>query len=81
MSFIHQEINAIGEMSVIDNLFLNREKRTKLGLLGLSSDGEGSTSGFEQLNIKIDLYREMGELSVGQQQMIEIAKSLMTNAR
>lgn len=81
VSFIHQEINAIGEMSVIDNLFLNREKRTKLGLLDYRAMEKEAQTVFEQLNIKIDLYREMGELSVGQQQMIEIAKSLMTNAQ
>ncbi|HCT95487.1 sugar ABC transporter ATP-binding protein [Vagococcus sp.] len=81
VSFIHQEINAIGEMSVIDNLFLNREKRTKLGLLDYRAMEKEAQAVFEQLNIKIDLYREMGELSVGQQQMIEIAKSLMTNAQ
>ena len=81
VSFIHQEINAIGEMSVIDNLFLNREKRTKLGVLDYRAMEKEAQAVFEQLNIKIDLYREMGELSVGQQQMIEIAKSLMTNAQ
>ncbi|MDO5742420.1 MAG: sugar ABC transporter ATP-binding protein [Vagococcus sp.] len=81
VSFIHQEINAIGEMSVIDNLFLNREKRTKLGLLDYRAMEKEARAVFEQLNIKIDLYQEMGELSVGQQQMIEIAKSLMTNAQ
>lgn len=81
VSFIHQEINAIGEMSVIDNLFLNREKRTKLGLLDYRTMEKEAQAVFEQLNIKIDLYQEMGELSVGQQQMIEIAKSLMTNAQ
>lgn len=81
VSFIHQEINAIGEMSVIDNLFLNREKRTKLGLLDYRAMEKEAQAVFEQLNIKIDLYQEMGELSVGQQQMIEIAKSLMTNAQ
>lgn len=81
VSFIHQEINAIGEMSVIDNLFLNREKRTKLGLLDYRAMEKEAQAVFEQLNIKIDLYQEMGELSVGQQQMIEIAKSLMTNVQ
>lgn len=81
VSFIHQEINAIGEMSVIDNLFLNREKRTRLGLLDYRAMEKEAQAVFEQLNIKIDLYQEMGELSVGQQQMIEIAKSLMTNAQ
>lgn len=81
VSFIHQEINAISEMSVIDNLFLNREKRTKLGLLDYRAMEKEAQAVFEQLNIKIDLYQEMGELSVGQQQMIEIAKSLMTNAQ
>lgn len=81
VSFIHQEINSLSNMTVIDNMFLNKELKTKLGLLDYKAMEKEARRVFEQLNIKIDLYKEMGELSVGQQQMIEISKSLMTEAK
>ena len=33
ISFIHQEMNNFAEMSVVDNMFLNKEIKTKLGLV------------------------------------------------
>lgn len=80
ISFIHQEINSLANMTVIDNMFLNKEKKTTLGLLDYKAMEKEAKAVFSQLNIVIDLYQNMGELSVGQQQMIEISKSLMTNA-
>ena len=81
ISFIHQEINSLGQMTVIDNMFLNKEKKNAFGLLDYKTMEKEALAIFEQLNIKIDLYQEMDELSVGQQQMIEISKSLMTDAK
>lgn len=36
---------------------------------------------FEQLGVKIDLDKEIGNLSVGQQQMVEIAKSFLSDLK
>ncbi len=81
ISFIHQEMNTLNTMTVLDNLFLNREIRNKLGFLDFNKMKARAKEVFDQLGIQIPLDQEAGELSVGQQQMIEITKALMTDAQ
>lgn len=81
VTFIHQEINSFTNMTVLENLFLNREIKNRLGMLDQRKMEEASKAIFAELKIDIPLDKQVGELSVGQQQMLEIAKSLMTNAQ
>ncbi|MGI6155515.1 MAG: sugar ABC transporter ATP-binding protein [Enterococcus lemanii] len=81
LSFIHQEMNTWSQMTVLENLFLNREIRHRFGLLNMKKMKERALQIFYQLGIQIPLEKEVGELSVGQQQMIEITKALMTDAQ
>lgn len=81
VSFIHQEMNNWEQMTVLDNLFLNRELKTTFGLLDTKKMASKAQAVFEQLGIQIPLQKEVDELSVGQQQMIEITKALMTDAK
>lgn len=81
LSFIHQEMNTWSQMTVLENLFLNREIRHHFGLLNTKKMKERALQIFDQLGIQIPLEKEVGELSVGQQQMIEITKALMTDAQ
>lgn len=81
ISFIHQEMNNFGDMSILDNLFLNKELRTPLGLIDRQKMVDIATSTFNSLNIHYDLHRPIGQLSIGAQQMVEIAKAMMTEAK
>lgn len=81
ISFIHQELNTWPEMTVLDNLFLGKEAKNKFGLVDTKKMSQEARDAFAQLGIHIDLNKELSQLSVGQQQMIEITKSLMTNAK
>ncbi|WP_086348891.1 sugar ABC transporter ATP-binding protein [Candidatus Enterococcus clewellii] len=81
ISFIHQELNTWPEMSVLDNLFLGKEQTTKLGLIDTKKMSSLAEEAFAQLGIHLDLNKDMSQLSVGQQQMIEITKALMTDAK
>lgn len=81
ISFIHQELNTWPEMSVLDNLFLGKERTTKLGLVDTKKMSSLAEEAFAQLGIHLDLSKDMSQLSVGQQQMIEITKALMTDAK
>ncbi|MBA2795468.1 sugar ABC transporter ATP-binding protein [Streptococcus porcinus] len=78
ISFIHQEMNTWSEMTVLENLFLGRELKTKFGLLDQKTMRIKANEAFERLGVKIPLNKAIGQLSVGQQQMIEIAKCLLT---
>lgn len=81
ISFIHQEMNNWAEMTVLENMFLNREIKTSLGFLDTRKMRKIATQYFEELAISIDLNQPINYLSVGEQQMVEIAKSLMTDCQ
>src|SRR5699024_9058516 len=81
VSFIHQEMNTWPEMTVLENLFIGKEIKNKIGLIQTKKMKDLANQTFRELGVQIDLDEEVKNLSVGQQQMIEIAKSLMTNAQ
>lgn len=81
IAFIHQEMNNFGEMPVLDNMFLNKEIKKGFGLIDNAKMKTIAQKALDQLDMKVDFSQPIGELSVGQQQMIEIAKSLMTDAK
>lgn len=80
INFIHQEMNTWPEMTVLENLFIGRERKTAFGWIKTKEMETLAKEVFNQLGVQVDLNRNVGTLSVGQQQMIEIAKSLLTNA-
>lgn len=81
ITFIHQELNVWPEMTVLDNLFIGKEITSSLGLLNTKQMKALANEQFAKLSVPIPLERPAGECSVGQQQMIEIAKALMTDAK
>ena len=81
ISFIHQEMNNFGEMPILDNMFLNKEIKTRFGFIDNTKMKAIAQDALSKLDVQLDLSKPIGELSVGQQQMIEIAKSLMTDAK
>lgn len=81
ISFIHQEMNNWEEMTVLDNMFLNNEMRNTFGLIDVKKMRKIASSYLNELGLTIDLNQKIGDLSVGQQQIIEIAKSLMTDCK
>ena len=81
ISFIHQEMNNWEEMTVLDNMFLNKEIRNAFGLIDVKEMNKIASGYLDDLGFTIDLNQKIGRLSVGQQQIIEIAKSLMTDCK
>lgn len=79
VSIIHQELNMIPHLSVASNFFIGREK-TNGALLKDKQMVEECRKTFADLNIKIDPETIMGDLTVGNQQMVEIAKAVSQNA-
>ncbi|WNV79341.1 sugar ABC transporter ATP-binding protein [Bacillus atrophaeus] len=80
IAFIHQELNIWSEMTVLENLFIGKEMTSKLGILNTKKMKALAKKQFEKLSVSLSLDQEAGKCSVGQQQMIEIAKALMTKA-
>lgn len=80
IAVIHQELNIIPYLSVTENMFLGKE--LTIGKTGIIKYKEMRTKTREYLNrlgIDIDPDVEAGTLSVGQQQMIEIARAVAAN--
>lgn len=81
ITFIHQELNIWPDMTVLENLFIGKELKSPLGLLKMKEMKALARKQFDRLMVKIPLDKEAGSCSVGEQQMIEIAKALMTDAK
>lgn len=80
IAIVNQELNVFGDMTVLDNLFINKEIKGNLGKIQFDQQAEIAKKIFERLNININLNAYMNTLSVGVQQMIEIAKALLLDA-
>ena len=76
---VHQELNMIGDLTVAQNIFIGREPKK-----GIRVDDkkmiEDSKKLFQDLNIEIDPREKMSNLTVGKQQMCEIAKAISHKA-
>ena len=79
ISIIYQEFNLIPELTVRENIFLGREK-TKMGLIDSTREHEQTAKLFERIEIDIDPNARCKDLSIAQQQTVEIAKALSVNA-
>ena len=80
VSMVHQELNQVRQTRVVDNMWLGR-----FPLKGISIDEkkmyEDTKAIFDDLGIDIDPREKVGNLSVSQGQMIEIAKAVSYNAK
>ena len=77
---VHQELNMIGDLTVAQNIFIGREPKK-----GIRVDDkkmiEDSKKLFKDLNIEIDPREKMSNLTVGKQQMCEIAKAISYHSK
>jgi ribose transport system ATP-binding protein len=81
ITVIHQELNIIPYLTVAANMFLGKElTHGKTGLIKSKEMKAKTKEYLEKLGVKLDPDQEAGSLSVGQQQMIEIARAVATNS-
>jgi ABC-type sugar transport system ATPase subunit len=80
VSIIHQELNLVEGLSAAANIFLGREKRTRLGLLDDRAMQQASRELLTALECHVAPDQAVGLLRVGDQQLIEIAKALSQEA-
>ena len=76
IGMVHQELNVVTELSIAENIFLGREPLTKLGTINHKQLYEDSKRLLEKQNLTYNPRMKMKEMSVGEQQMIEIIKTV-----
>ncbi len=76
ISIIHQELNLIPELTIAENIFLGREKTSAMGRILWSQMYAEADKLLARLNVKHSSKTLLGDLSLGEQQMVEIAKAL-----
>jgi len=81
IAFIHQELNLCGNLSVAENIFLGREPRRGGCWLDRRAMQERSEVLLERVGLKVAPEAVVEELSIGQRQMVEIARALAREAR
>ena len=80
IALIHQELNLADNLDVAANIFLGREPR-KAGLLDKARMRRESSSFLDRVGLKVSPDQIVSDLTIGHQQMIEIAKALSVDAR
>ena len=80
ITIIHQELNLVPYLSITENIFLGREITKVLGMLDKKQMKEKTKQLLARLNLSINPDTKIAELKVGQQQLVEIARALYSNA-
>ena len=77
---VHQELNMLGHLTVAQNLFIGREFKKGITIDDKKMNEEAKKL-FDRLNVDIDPKEKMSNLTVGKQQMCEIAKAVSFDAK
>jgi len=82
IGIIHQELNMMEQLTVAQNIFIGRESTSLHGvLLDDREQNRRAAELFDRLKMKIDPREPLRELTVGRQQMVEIAKAVSHRLR
>ncbi len=80
ISIIHQELNMMNHLTVAQNIYIGREP-TRNGFIDDGKMERDARKLFERIGVHIDPSAILGTLTVGKQQMVEIAKAISFNSK
>src|SRR5689334_16958173 len=81
VAFIHQELNVLDNLDVAANVYLGREPRNRWGLIDRKKIHGDTAPYLKRLGLDVSTRTRLDQLSIAQQQMVEIAKALSLDAR
>jgi methyl-galactoside transport system ATP-binding protein/inositol transport system ATP-binding protein len=81
IAMIHQELSPVEHRSIMENIWLGREPKTKLGLVDHKKMYEMTKDVLKLIDFNEDPKTLVASLTVAKMQMIEIAKALSYNAK
>lgn len=80
ISMIHQELNMMNHLTVAQNIYIGREPMKGPYIDDKQMERDAAAL-FKRIGVKIDPSATLGTLTVGKQQMVEIAKAVSRDAR
>src|SRR6478752_3641704 len=81
IAMIHQELSLVPELAVDENIFLGQEKRGGLFLVDRRRQIEATRAVLAPLDFQARIDQPVSRLRVGEQQLVEIGKALVSKAR
>lgn len=81
IAIIHQELNLIPDLSITENIFLGRELVNTWGFLDKNAMHQRTQELLERLKLDVKPGTLIRDLKLGQQQVVEIAKALLTDSQ
>jgi ribose transport system ATP-binding protein len=81
IGIIYQEFNLIPHLTAGENIYLGREPRLAPGVIDQRRLIQDAQRQLDLLGVAIDARTKVSQLSVAQQQMVEVAKALSLEAR
>ena len=81
IAMIHQELNLIPHLSIAENIFLGCEPLNAFGLIDYGKMHRDAAEILARLHFTENTHKNICDLRVGQQQMVEIAKALSIDAK
>ncbi len=79
VAIIYQELALVKDVTVAENIFLGKLKN-KAGIVNWNKTFAQAKKILDEMGVDIDINKKIREIGVGQQQLVEIAKSLVLNA-
>ena len=79
--FIHQELSLADELSVAENIFLGELPRKSFGRVDWDALYKETDTILGKLNVGFNAKTRVGDLSIANQQMVEIARALTVDAK
>ena len=80
ISVIHQELNMMNDLTVAQNMFIGREFMKGSLINDKAMEAEAQKM-FDKMGVKINPSEKLGNLTVGKQQMVEIAKAISRDCK
>lgn len=81
IAIIHQELNLIPDLTVAQNIFLGREINGSMGFINDRKMNEEAKKILKFVGAEINPYDKVSNLTIGKQQMVEIAKAISFDSK
>jgi ribose transport system ATP-binding protein len=81
IAMVHQELSVAPDLSVAENVFLGKQPTNRFGLVQWRRMAREAGEQLKRFGIDVDPLSRLGDLPIGLQQLIEIARVLFSGAR